>query len=58
MDGHADDVFFDVGLSYPVVEPRPKPPLGVWKVLLCALLDARVYCNEMVKSISKAVELY
>jgi hypothetical protein len=56
MDGHADDVFFDIGLS-PVVEPRRRPP-DVWKVFLCALLDARVYCNEMVKSISKAVELY
>ena len=58
MDGHTDDVFFDVGLSYPVVESRQRPPLGVWKVFLCALLDARLYCNEMVKSISKAVELY
>jgi hypothetical protein len=58
MDGHADDVFFDIGLSpYPVVEPRQRPP-DVWKAFLCALLDARVYCNEMVKSISKAVELY
>ena len=56
MDGYADDVFFDIGLS-PVVEPQRRPP-DVWKVFLCALLDARVYCNEMVKSISKAVELY
>ncbi len=57
MDDH-DDVFFDIGLSEGggVQSRQPRPP-DLWKVFVCMLLDARVYCNGVMQSIVKAVEL-
>jgi hypothetical protein len=50
MDGY-DDVFFEIGL----VDRDSKRPqqTDLWKVFLCMILDARVYCKGVVQSITK-----
>ena len=50
MDGH-DDVFFEIGLV-DVNSKRP-PQADLWKIFLCMVLDARVYCKGVVQSIAK-----
>ena len=50
----ANEVFYDVGLSDVQSKPQRQPDL--WKLFVCLLLDARVYCNGVARTVLKAVE--
>jgi hypothetical protein len=52
MDDH-DDVLYDVEL----LQPRPVRQPDPWKVFVCMLLNARVYCSGVMQSISRAMDL-
>lgn len=54
MDDHVTSVLFDVGLSEREIQSRPSRPMDPCKLFLGMLLDTRVYCTGLMKSVAKA----
>jgi hypothetical protein len=56
MDADSAGVFVDICLEEGRLDRVPqRPPLDLWKVFLCAVLDARVYLRSVMRSAAATI---